>query len=130
MVEKKSIKIFAAGAAAVAIVVGISIGITHDNDSRSTNANYGKVAGDISKYECVESTVSGGGKSGKSGATTDVSKSGKSVGGRRMIVPGTEDYQRVKIPANQRRRLVSELLRFRGKYVVEGIVCVRNSLSL
>lgn len=110
MVGKKSIKIFAACAAAVAIVVGLSIGITQGNESRSTNANYGMVAEVISKYECVESTVSGGAKSGKSG------------GGRRMIVPGTEDYLRVKVPANQRRRLASELLRFRSKHVVEGVV--------
>jgi len=112
MVGKKSIKIFAACAAAVAIVVGVSVGITQGNESRSTNANFGKVAEDISMYECVESTVSGGGKSGKSGV------------GRRMIVPGTEDYLRVKVPANQRRRLASELLRFRGTYVAEGVAHV------
>ena len=116
MVGKKSIKIFAACAAAVAIVIGLSVGITKGNDSRSTNVNYGMVADDISTYECVESTVSGGGKSGKSG------------GGRRMIVPGTEDYLRVKVPANQRRRLASGLLRFRSKYVVEGVVWKKLSL--
>jgi len=116
MVEKKSIKIFAVGAAAVALVIGLSVGITQSNKSRSTNANYSMSAEDVSQYECVESTAQGSGKSGKgsSVANGSGSKSGKSAGGRRMIVPGTEDYQRDKIHTNQRRFLASELLRTRG----------------
>ncbi|KAL3822281.1 hypothetical protein ACHAXA_005914 [Cyclostephanos tholiformis] len=134
MVEKKSIKIFVVGAAAVALVIGLSVGITESNKSRSMNASYGMIAEDVSQYDCIEwSTTAQGGKSGKattqgakSGkATTPGVKSGKQVAStesakdeivRRMIVPGTEDYyQAVQVHGNKRRSLAtSELLNFRG----------------
>jgi hypothetical protein len=138
MVEKKSIKIFVVGAAAVALVIGLSVGITESNKSRSMNASYGMIAEDVSQYDCIEwSTTAQGGKSGKattqgakSGkATTPGVKSGKQVAStesakdeivRRMIVPGTEDYyQAVQVHGNKRRSLAtSELLNFRGKCVI------------
>jgi hypothetical protein len=126
MVEKKSIKIFVASAAAAALVIGLSVGITENNKRQSMNASNAMAYG--SQYECVESTSSqGGSKSGKSGG----SKSGKSSSmgtksskseGRRLVVPGTEDYYPANAYVSGRRSLQAEHVRSsrgkRGRHVL------------
>jgi len=98
MVQKK-IKIGLASAAAVAIIVGVSVGITQQKRKETTtmNSNFGlAIESDYDyDYDCIDTLSSKGSKGGSS----SVESSGWSApeGRRRMKVPGTEDYQRIKI---------------------------------
>ena len=126
-IDKKYVKLGVAGLAVVALVVGLSVGLTQKNQNKSgsmeaANAvNGGNVAADFDKESlkiCSPSSrsskggKSGGGKSGKSGGSGsgDSSDDGS---GRRLVVPGTEDYERVDIDIDpsKRRKLRNELMR-------------------
>ena len=115
MAVKKSVKIFIASAAAVALVIGLSVGITEKQKRQSMSASNAMA---YSEYDCVESTstttMGGSSKSGKSGSKGGSSKSSKSDG-RRLVVPGTEDYVRARERAGGRRSLQAEHVRTRGE---------------
>lgn len=99
MVQKK-IKIGLASAAAVAIIVGVSVGITQQKSKETTtmNSNFGlAIESEYDyDYDCIDTYVS---SKGSKGGSSSVESSGWSApeGRRRMKVPGTEDYQRIKI---------------------------------
>mmetsp|Transcript_40045 Transcript_40045/g.83794 ORF Transcript_40045/g.83794 Transcript_40045/m.83794 type:complete len:111 (-) Transcript_40045:7-339(-) len=88
-VEKKYIKLGVVGLAVVALVIGLSVGLTQKNKSTNNtsaaNASDGlEIASeiDVDVDIDVEAFCSSNSKSGKSGKS----------GGRRLVVPGTEQY--------------------------------------
>ena len=98
MVQKK-IKIGLASAAAVAIIVGVSVGITQQKSKETTtmNSNFGlAIESEYDyDYDCIDTYVSS--KGSKSSSSVESSGWSAPEGRRRMKVPGTEDYQRIKI---------------------------------
>ena len=126
MVEKKYIKLGVAGLAVVALVIGLSVGLTQrnkNNKSASSSAASSYAYDSCDDYgsygsygKSGKSGGSGGGSGGskgsKSGSYSGSGKSGKSGGkGRMLVVPGTEDYEAVKVNANKRRKLRNELVK-------------------
>ena len=115
MVEKKWIKIAVAGVAATALIIGLSVGISQ-SQSRNRVASSAYGYGDIDGYTCgsksAKATYSpsyagpsksgksdgGGGKSGKSSSSPT-----PDYGRRLIVVPGTEDYQRVNLGLGGKR---------------------------
>ena len=136
MVEKKYIKIGVASLAVVALVIGLSVGITQSRKNKNSSAasaseTYSNYAIDVCDDNGYGSH--GSAKSGKSGSGSGGSKGAKSSGGgsysgsgksgkgssysgskkssrRRLVVPGTEEYQPAAVHSNQRRKLRQQLV--------------------
>ena len=124
MVEKKYIKLGVAGLAVAALVIGLSVGLTqrNKNNKSASSSNAAETYGAYSHLDCEsDHSHSSSGKSGKSGGSggskgskssySGSGKSGKSGGHRQLVVPGTEDYEAVKVNANKRRKLRNELVK-------------------
>ena len=107
MVQKKYLKLAAAGLAVTAIVTGLSVGLTqrNKNNNQVSNVSSSNAVDFDAAFEQV-CDVAGRGKSGKSGGSggskssksnsMSMSKSSKSasdapVRTRHLVVPGTED---------------------------------------
>ena len=134
MVEKKYIKIGVASLAVVALVIGLSVGITQSRKNKNSSAasaseTYSNYAIDVcddysgGSYGSAKSgkSGSGGSKGAKSSGGGSYSGSGKSGKGssysgskkssrRRLVVPGTEEYQPAAVHSNQRRKLRQQLV--------------------
>lgn len=128
MVQKKYIKLAAAGLAVVAIVIGVSVGVTQSNKNKASVSAL--ASGSEFGFENIDDVCSSSSKSGKSGGSggsksskgMSMSKSGKGMsmskssksslddGTRRLVVPGTEDYV-AEFGPGSRRALRNELLR-------------------
>ena len=92
MVEKKTIKLGAAALAVVALVVGVSVGVSQSQKNRNDVSSAMANAMPDVDY-CDEPTASKAGKSG-----------GRRERQRRLVVPGTEDYQKGGDRRSIRRR--------------------------
>lgn len=91
MVEKKTIKLGAAALAVVALVVGVSVGVSQGQKNRNNVSS--AMAGAMPDVDyCAEPTASKAGKSGRRERQ------------RRLVVPGTEDYQKGGDRRSIRRR--------------------------
>ena len=95
------------------IVIGLSVVLTQK--SKNNSAEMGALAaldGSSVYSDFEEGCSSSSGKSGKSGGSGDKSrggKSGKNGGSCRLVVPGTEDYEKVEINSGTRRHLKADM---------------------
>ena len=110
--EKKYVKISIAALAVVALVIGLSVGLTQKSKSdKNVSASNAASGSDVNAIDNKDADYcsSSSGKSGKSGGSSG--KSGKSGGRRRLVVPGTEDYEPSMVNPGKRKKLRNELKR-------------------